>query len=431
MLDPRHSNISVVVPVRNNAEKLPRLLQELHRVLDPNFLEYELIVVDDASTDDSREIVERLQISNDRLRLIEHSEFMGMGTAFHTGAASARYDVVVFFEGTARYEPEEVLRLVPKLQAHTVVAGARKRPSAGIFQSKLIGAFNRWVRKVYGLVGRDSACSFRVFNRKELIEILPIESPYSFAVAELAIKAQNKKFKWLEVEVSDYGNKFTKVLSHRQFVDVLRGMVHPRFDPYRRRGWSTSWRVALCRVLYGLLGAWSPRSGSAVPVFGVFYLPGLALLSISIWVLVRYGLIPTQYIRSVGIAYLFSDWVILSIGLFVTGINALAMGTFTTVLSRTGLLIAQNTYSNYQLFARKVLIGSFVFLVLGCAGVGHLAWGGRHFFGDGGRTWEMLGVTICLTLSIQTLFSSALFQLVHFRRLPLGRKVSQPQKRAA
>lgn len=116
------SAVSVVIPVYNERDAVGDTLRECRRILDRWGGEFEIIVVDDGSTDGGAEAVRE---TDPEARLIEHEENQGYGAALKTGFAAARHDLVAFFDADGSYPVEELPRLIAAAAEADMVVGQR------------------------------------------------------------------------------------------------------------------------------------------------------------------------------------------------------------------------------------------------------------------------------------------------------------------
>ncbi len=121
--------ISVVIPVCNEEEALAEVLDQVVKTMDESGYPYEVIVVDDGSTDASAQIVRQ----SNRVKLIQHPYNRGPGAARTTGLRAARGDVVVMTDGDGTYPIRDIPRLLEYMDEYDMVVGARKG-EAGSFR---------------------------------------------------------------------------------------------------------------------------------------------------------------------------------------------------------------------------------------------------------------------------------------------------------
>lgn len=204
--------ISVVVPAHNEAGTLERLVQATTAVLDdPDFgHQYELVLVDDNSTDETPAICDRLAAANERVRVVHRHENGGFGNAIKTGLRAARGDVLIPFMGDLSDDPVDIPKLVAAIEeGYDVAYGSRFVEGGsvdGYSPLKLLynRAFNNAIRLLFGVRAHDVTNAFTAY-RAEVIERIGVDSLVSESfdlTAELPLRAHILGFNSTEVPVS-------------------------------------------------------------------------------------------------------------------------------------------------------------------------------------------------------------------------------------
>ncbi len=161
-------DISVVVPLYNEAESLPELESWIRRVMQENNFSYEVIFVDDGSTDSSWEVIEQLAGANSAVRGIRFRRNYGKSPALNTGFARAKGDVVITMDADLQDSPNEIpelYRMITKEKYDLVSGWKQKRydPLSKTIPTKL---FNATARKVSGIGNlHDFNCGLKAYRR--------------------------------------------------------------------------------------------------------------------------------------------------------------------------------------------------------------------------------------------------------------------------
>ena len=120
------SSLSIIIPVLNEAPSLPELVGRIRKVVEGLTTRYEIIVVDDGSTDDSFAVLERLRRDDNRLKVIQLRCVHGKATALAIGFKEAQGDLLITMDGDLQDQPEEIPQFLTKLAAgHDLVCGWR------------------------------------------------------------------------------------------------------------------------------------------------------------------------------------------------------------------------------------------------------------------------------------------------------------------
>jgi len=168
------SNISIILPAKNEAESLEKLLPELRQ----SFPEEEIIVVNDGSTDNTVEICERNQI-----RVVSHVYSMGNGAAIKTGTRNAEGNILVFMDADGQHRPEDINRLIEKVESgFDMVVGARQMDSHASLARRIANTiYNKLASWMTGYPIEDLTSGFRAARArhfKKFLYLLPNKFSY-------------------------------------------------------------------------------------------------------------------------------------------------------------------------------------------------------------------------------------------------------------
>jgi dolichol-phosphate mannosyltransferase len=191
-------DVSVVLPVFNEAESLPPLLDEIAAALRGNGRSFEIIAVDDASMDGSVAVLNELRGRHPELRVLRHRRNCGQSAAFAAGFAHARGEVVVTLDADGQNDPADIPALLAAMRPGVdCVTGVRTRRQDTLVKrasSRVANAYRNWIT---GDRVTDAGCTFRAVRRAALREVpvfnglhrfLPtILRRQGFTVAELPV----------------------------------------------------------------------------------------------------------------------------------------------------------------------------------------------------------------------------------------------------
>src|SRR5262249_15703353 len=158
--------LSVVIPVRNEAPALKELYREITQTLAGWGRSYEIIIVDDGSTDESFDILARLQSTDARLRVIRFRRNFGQTAAFAAGFDYARGRLIVTADGDLQNDPRDIPPMVDTLErGYDIVCGWRKDRKDALLSRRLPSAIaNRLISIATGVKLHDYGCSLKVFR---------------------------------------------------------------------------------------------------------------------------------------------------------------------------------------------------------------------------------------------------------------------------
>lgn len=192
----RPVGLSLVIPAYNEAAVIVRAVDEAVTALGRAFERWELLVVDDGSTDDTGELAARLGV-----RVLRHRTNRGYGAALRTGFTAARYELVAFTDADCQFDLRDLGRLADEAQGAEVVAGRRVDRQDPWRRRVLSRGYNRLVRTLLGTGVADCDCALKVFRLEVLADLLP-ESRGFFVNAEMLHRARRLGLTVAEVPVA-------------------------------------------------------------------------------------------------------------------------------------------------------------------------------------------------------------------------------------
>ncbi len=158
--------ISVVVPAYNEEENIPILYEKLVRVLDSLGEEYEIVFVDDGSYDRTPEILRELAEKDRRVKVVRFRRNYGQTAAMYAGFEHARGDVIITMDADLQNDPEDIPRLLEKLEeGYDIVSGWRKDRKDPFLSRKLPSKIANWIiSKVTGVELHDYGCTLKAYR---------------------------------------------------------------------------------------------------------------------------------------------------------------------------------------------------------------------------------------------------------------------------
>jgi glycosyltransferase involved in cell wall biosynthesis len=168
---PAAPDLSIVVPVRNESPNIDALYRELTETLTAFGRPYELLIVEDGSTDDTFDVLARLQAADPRLRVIRFRRNFGQTAAFAAGFAHARGRFIVTSDGDLQNDPRDIPGMVEQCErGPDIVAGWRRDRKDPFINRRLPSMIANWViSQTTGVKLHDYGCSLKVF-RAEVVK---------------------------------------------------------------------------------------------------------------------------------------------------------------------------------------------------------------------------------------------------------------------
>lgn len=208
--DPAAERLSIFFPMWNEELYVERAVDAARRVSDVmvkdgEIADYELIIVDDASTDRTPEIADRLAADDSRVRVVHHERNRKLGGAIKTGFATATGDVILYSDADLPFDMTELpraLRLMREYDADIVSAYRFDRTGEGYMRSIYTFFYNLLIRTMFGVKARDINFAFKLC-RRHVFDHIELRSEGSFIDAELVIRSTRLGFEILQFGV-DY-----------------------------------------------------------------------------------------------------------------------------------------------------------------------------------------------------------------------------------
>jgi glycosyltransferase involved in cell wall biosynthesis len=211
-------DLSIVIPLLNEGLSIPLLHEELHKTLKPITEKYELIFIDDGSTDGSSDLIEILRKQDPHIKLIQFRRNFGKSAALSAGFREASGKVVITMDADLQDDPQEIPHLLDKLRTgDDVVSGwkfPRRDPLSKTFASKI---FNKIVSIVTGVKLHDMNCGLKCYRQEVVRELQMYGEMHRF----IPVLASWKGFKVGEIKVRHFPRRFGK--SKFGFSRFLRG----------------------------------------------------------------------------------------------------------------------------------------------------------------------------------------------------------------
>lgn len=226
--------LSLVIPLYNESQSLPALEAGLLDVLKNLDLDYEIVFIDDGSTDDSFAVLKNLRDDNAKIKIIQFRRNFGKSAALSAGFKYAQGDLIITLDADLQDEPSEIPNLIKKInEGYDLVSGwkqHRQDTQTKLWSSKI---FNLTVAKLTGIKLHDFNCGLKIYRSEviknievygELHRFLPVLAyQQGFRVAEIKVKHNPRQF-----GTSKYGSLGLKRIQN-YFLDILNVLLITKY----------------------------------------------------------------------------------------------------------------------------------------------------------------------------------------------------------
>ena len=228
--------ISIIIPTFNEEDRIPKTLEKIAGYIKADPENFEVIVVDDASTDNTSEVAKTFEdkIKNLKVLRLEKSSFAGKGYAVNKGVLASKGDLILFTDADSSTPIEELSKLLEKTSAgYDIAIGSRAIARETVkkrqnFLRELMGrTFNILVRTLTVKKIVDTQCGFKLFKRESTLDIFKNQRIFDFGFdVELLYAATKKGLRIAEVPVLWYNDPISRVDpikdSIKMLVDLLK-----------------------------------------------------------------------------------------------------------------------------------------------------------------------------------------------------------------
>lgn len=219
-------DISVIVPLLNEEESLPELEAWIGRVMEEHDFSYEIIMIDDGSTDGSWAVIEGLGQKNERVKGIKFRRNYGKSAALHTGFRASQGEVVITMDADLQDSPDEIPELYRMIteEDYDLVSGWKKKrydPFIKNFTSKFFNGVTRWISKIQL---HDFNCGLKAYKSKvvksievygEMHRYIPLIAKWAGfkKIGEKVVQHQARKYGTTKFGLERFINGFLDLLS--------------------------------------------------------------------------------------------------------------------------------------------------------------------------------------------------------------------------
>jgi dolichol-phosphate mannosyltransferase len=269
-------SLSLIIPAFNEATGIRQAIEEADSALAGLLAQYEIIVVDDGSSDETSMEVINAAKEFPRVRLLRHPENRGYGAALRTGLEAARFDWVAFTDADCQFELADLGSLMPLADSYPVVVGYRMDRKDSPRRRFFSWGYNLLARSLLGTGVRDCDCALKVFRRDAVQKLLPEDEGF-FVNTEMLARARQMGYAIAEVGVRHRprlrGTSKVSMLDIPRIIKVLLPFwwTQAMFPGGSKSGPETDERAPPLGTIFGGLAGALPQFIALVLVAGFLF----------------------------------------------------------------------------------------------------------------------------------------------------------------
>ena len=204
--------LSLFFPTYKEEDNIGRVVQDAKKILQKVAVKWEIIVVNDGSSDRTKEVAEKLakddkqslSLRGGRIKLVNHPKNRGYGGALKTGFKSAKYEWVAFTDSDGQFDFSEIGKFIAKKDEADLILGYRLKRADSFLRKVYTFGWSLLARILFGLKAKDYSCGFKMIKKQVFDSVQPLVGEEKVTQIEFLVKAKKKDYRFAEVGVHHY-----------------------------------------------------------------------------------------------------------------------------------------------------------------------------------------------------------------------------------
>lgn len=200
-------SLSVFFPVFNEQDNLGHLIKEANEILPKVAQRYEILLINDGSIDNTKEVAIGLAKKYPNIRIINHVKNKGYGEALKTGIKESQYEWIFFSDSDLQFDLGQIVELIKYTNKYDVIIGFRKKRSEGFLRHFNASLFKLYIDILFRLHVKDIDCAFKLF-KAQIVKDLKLNSGSAFTSSEILYRLKKKGLVFKQVPVDHFPRRF-------------------------------------------------------------------------------------------------------------------------------------------------------------------------------------------------------------------------------
>jgi len=196
-------SISVFFPCYNEKDNIAGLVEKAVNALSGLADDFEIILVDDGSTDGTAELIDSLALESEKIKAIHHKANAGYGAALQTGFRAATKQLVFYTDGDGQFDIGELAGIMPLIKQYDIVSCYRINRQDNLLRKLNAFCWTKLVCTLFGLKLKDIDCAFKLFKR-EIFDNIEMQSTGALIDTEILARASRKGYTITQTGVHHY-----------------------------------------------------------------------------------------------------------------------------------------------------------------------------------------------------------------------------------
>jgi glycosyltransferase involved in cell wall biosynthesis len=213
-------NLSVFFPAYNEQHNITRTVEKALEIIPSVADNFEIIVINDGSSDKTGERLEELSKRYGKIKVITHEQNRGYGAALKSGFANSQYEYIFYTDGDGQFDIREIKKLAVLMEQCDIAAGFRLKRKDSFYRVFNGKAYSLLISLLFGFNIKDVDCAFKIVKKK-VVSSIDLKSNGAFISAEFLIRAKRKGFVIKQCGVGHLPRKMGKPTGNNPLV-ILR-----------------------------------------------------------------------------------------------------------------------------------------------------------------------------------------------------------------